>query len=208
MFDEPRTWWRNALVWIPLTSVLYVGYQVTNRFHLVDPMPLPMSGIDRDMPFLLWTVWPYFVLIGALYLPLWLRDGAVLRRACWALVVAVCCNLAIWTLAPTTFPRPPTPEGDSLTHLAYRWLVGIDTPANCFPSGHITSATIGCWALAVERPRWRWSIWSAFAVLALSVLTTRQHYAIDILGGMGTAGLGIALTRAAAAPAPERPDAA
>jgi hypothetical protein len=182
---------RNARILIPLTTVLYAGYQLTNRFHLRPPAALPLTGLDQAVPFWLWTVWPYFLLVLGLFLPLWVRDRGLFRRTTVAFTVAVLLNIAVWTLWPTTYPRPPLPEGGGLTAFAYRWLCSIDTPANCFPSGHITSPAIGCWALAAERPHRRLWIWGAFALLSLTILTTKQHYAVDLLGGLATAAVGV-----------------
>jgi hypothetical protein len=181
---EPRIpWGRNALTLLPLTTLLYVGYQLSNRIHLVEPFPLSLTAIDRAIPFLLWTVWPYFLLVLGLFLPLGIRDRALFRRAMIAFTIAVCLNIAIWMLAPTIYARPPLPENHGLTEFAYRWLCSIDTPANCFPSGHITSPTIGCWALA-----------NALALLAPTILTTKQHYLVDLFGGLATATLGILIS--------------
>jgi len=187
----PVPWRKNAHALLPLTAVLYLGYQVTNRVHLVTPRALPLTALDHAIPFLLWTVWPYFLLITLLFLPLGIRDRALFRRTLRAFTVAVCLNLLVWALLPTTYPRPPLPDDAGLTAFAYRWLCGLDTPANCLPSGHITSPAVGCWALAREHPRHRIWIWPAFGLLALSILTTKQHYVWDLPAGLATAALGV-----------------
>jgi membrane-associated phospholipid phosphatase len=108
-----------------------------------------------------------------------------------ALTVAVLINYGIFLFFPTVIERPPRPDGTSLADGLYRWLIGIDTPANCFPSGHITAPAIGCWFLARQRFRWWPGIVGVYSVLAVSVLTTKQHYVIDIAGGLVTAAIGI-----------------
>jgi len=50
---------------------------------------------------------------------------------------------------------------------------------------------IGCWALARGHPRWRWAIRFAFVPFALTILTTKQHYVVDLFGGLATATLGV-----------------
>lgn len=199
---------RNAMILLPLTTLLYVGYQLSNRIHLAQPFELSMTAVDRAVPFLLWTVWPYFLLVLGLFLPLGIRDRALFRRAMIAFTIAVCLNIAVWMLAPTVYPRPVQPEGHGLTGYAYRWLCSIDTPANCFPSGHITSPTIGCWALANERPMPRKVlIWSGLALLSITILTTKQHYFVDLFGGLATASIGIIVSgRWVSARDSERPD--
>jgi hypothetical protein len=183
---------RNLVIVVPWTSFLYIGYQLTNRYQLFPVYTLPASALDRALPFLVWTVIPYFLLIAGMYLPVFLRSDAALRESMAALTVAVLINYSIFLFFPTVIERPPLPTGDSLADGLYRWLIGIDTPANCFPSGHITAPAIGCWFLARQRLRWWPAITVAYAVLAISVLTTKQHYAIDIAGGAATAAIGIA----------------
>jgi hypothetical protein len=187
-----RLMWRNALLVVPWTSFLYIGYQLTNRYPLSTPHTLPLLQFERDIPFLVWTVVPYFLLIGGMYLPVLLQSRARLIEAMTALTITVLINYSIFILFPTVMDRPPVPVGDSFAEVLYRWLIGIDTPANCFPSGHISVPAIGCWYLMQERSpvRGRW-ITAVYVVLALSVLTTKQHYAIDIPGGLATAAIGI-----------------
>jgi len=181
-----------VLLW---TSALYVLYQLTNHHHLVAPRMLPLTALDRAIPFWSWTVVPYFGLILGMYLPGLVRDRRLFVRTLAALTIAVLLNDAIFALWPTTYPRPVPPTGTAFYDQWYRWLVAIDTPANCFPSGHITAPVLGCWALAQEHRRQRWLIRLLFVPFALSILTTKQHYLWDLGGGLMTAAIGIALTR-------------
>jgi hypothetical protein len=189
---------RFAIV-VAWTSALYTLYQLTNHRHLSPPRELPLTALDRAIPFWPLTVVPYFALIGSMYLPALVRDRRLFWRALIALTIGALTNYAIFALWPTTYPRPPMPEGDGFWIGWYRWLVSIDTPANCFPSGHITAPAIGCWALAREHPRWRWPIRLAFVPFALTILTTKQHYVADLFGGLATAALGVLATRRMAA---------
>lgn len=193
-------WGRNAAFLLPLTAFLYTGYQLSNRIHVFEPRELPMTVVDRAIPFLLWTVWPYFALVLLLFLPLGIRDRALYRRALWAFTFAVTINIVVWMVWPTVYPRPPRPDGGGLTGLAYRWLVSIDTPANCLPSGHITSPVVGCWALSREHPKHRIWIWPSLLLLSLTILTTKQHYVWDLPAGMLSACLGILASGWVAAP--------
>lgn len=189
--EYARLVWRNALIVVPWTSFLYIGYQFTNHNQFFPPRTLPALPIDYAIPFLVWTVIPYFLLIGGMYLPVFLRSRAVLRESLVALTVAVLVNYTFFLFFPTVIDRPPVPGGDGPSESLYRWLIGIDSPANCFPSGHITVPAIGCWYIARQRLRWRWVIAILYSLLAVSVLTTKQHYAIDIAGGLLTAAFGV-----------------
>jgi membrane-associated phospholipid phosphatase len=134
---------------------------------------------------------PYFMLIGGMYLPALLSQRVLFIRTLIALTVGVLINYATFALFPTTLPRPALPTGDGFHLTWYRWLVSIDSPVNCFPSGHITAPAIGYWALAQEHLRWRWEFGLIFIPFALSILTTKRHYAMDPLGGLATAAIGV-----------------
>jgi membrane-associated phospholipid phosphatase len=126
-----------------------------------------------------------------MYLPAFLRTEFLFRRALLAVTIGVLINYTVFALWPTIYPRPLAPASSGFYFDWYRWLISIDTPANCFPSGHITAPAIGCWTLARERPRWSWLILLGFIPLALTILTTKQHYIADLLGGLATAAIGL-----------------
>jgi hypothetical protein len=189
----------SALRKIVMVSVIAcvnsTGYLWLNH-HLPAPSLLPLTVIDQSTPFLPWTMWPYLVLfVSDVILPLSLRHRRPFDDVVLAYVIAILSNVVIWNLMPTTYPRPAPPGGDSITDAAFRIMVSIDTPNVCFPSGHITIPAVGCWGVAREHPRYRVAIWTVFALLSLTVLTTKQHYAVDILGGCGTALVGILVVR-------------
>lgn len=192
--DVKRILIRFAIV-IGWTSALYTIYQATNRYHLFMPTLLPVTLIDEAIPFWTWTVVPYFALIGGMYLLALVRDDRLFKRALVALTISVLINYTIFAVWPTIIARPPLPQGTAFYDAWYRWLVTIDTPANCFPSGHITAPVIGCWALAQENPRWRWLIRLALIPFVLTILTTKQHYVWDLFGGLATAAIGVMWSR-------------
>lgn len=185
---------RNLLIVLPWTSFLYIGYQLTNRYQWTQQHRLPLLPFEADIPFLPWTVIPYFLLIGGMYLPVLIESRPRLMEAMTALTITVLINYTIFILYPTAYDRPPVPSGDSPGEVLYRWLISIDTPANCFPSGHISVPALGCWYLTHQRSKRRGVVIAlVYAVLAVSVLTTKQHYALDILGGLVTATIGISV---------------
>ena len=192
----PFPWKRNIAGLLVLTVVLYSGYQLSNHFHITVPRYLPLTALDQAIPFYLWTVWPYFLLVLLSSLPAGIRDASLFWRTLIAFTVAVSLNIAVWVLFPTVYHRPQMPEGTDLTTAAYRWLCSIDTPANCLPSGHITSPAVGCWALAKAYPRYRLLVWSLFALLSITILTTKQHYAVDLPAGLLTGFMGIWASKA------------
>lgn len=175
-----------------IVGTLYSGYQITNRWHWQPPVTLPLTWLDLAVPLLEWTVWPYLVLAGCIFLPLLLQNGQVFHRCMVALGCGYSVNLLIFAVWPTMLPRDGLPNG--WHHLAFAWLYAVDTPANCFPSGHITAPFIAFHALATEHRKWRGLLWLVFALLCPTILTTKQHYVVDLVGGLATGFFGVWLS--------------
>ena len=188
--DTASLGWRLAR-FIPIVGILYAGYQILNRWHLRPPQWLPLSAVDRAIPVLPWTVWPYLFLAGCIGLILAAWRRSTFWRAMQALMIGYPIDLLIFAVFPTTYPRVETVPGDGWTQMAFNFLFAVDTPANCFPSGHITAPLIACWALATDFPRARIPLWIAFAGLSVTILTTKQHYVVDLFGGLATGLFGL-----------------
>lgn len=182
---------KRTIIFVIWTSVLYIGYQLTNRYHLFTPHFLPLTSLDKKIPFLVWTTIPYLILVLGMYMPIFISKKKYFFRSLVALTIAVNINYLIFLFYPTQFARPPAPVETGFSEAMYLWLISIDTPANCFPSGHITSPGIGCWFYVAMYPKRKWIVWPVFTLLSLTVLTTKQHYIWDIFGGLMTMSLGI-----------------
>jgi membrane-associated phospholipid phosphatase len=180
------------LVAAAVMAPLYGLYQVFNHIHLREPIYLTPGIIDRAMPFWPWTAYPYLLVTSAVYLMLWVYDATTFRKGLTAIAIAFSLNVLIWALVPTVIIRPEPPPFSFAT-LAYRLMILEDSPANCFPSGHVSMPALAVWAFLADRPRHRVWMWTVFSLCMVSLLTTKQHYAIDIAGGALTAVVGLAI---------------
>jgi membrane-associated phospholipid phosphatase len=70
-----------------------------------------------------------------------------------------------------------------------------DTPNNCFPSMHVALTSVSTWSLRGYAPRYfkLFMLWTL--AIILSTLTTKQHYFVDILGGLGVLVVVVALEK-------------
>ena len=188
--------WSRLKVSTTFACVCTSSYLLINNFSIRAPTPLWESPVDTWLPFLPWTVWPYILLLLTDYFfPLMIKERAHFWVTMRAYGIAAAVSFTFWALLPTTLPREGfIPAGDSLSELTYRLLIAMDPPNNCFPSGHISIPTVVYWGLATQWPRWRWPLWGSFALLSVSILTTKQHYALDLLGGLATGALGVWLS--------------
>lgn len=187
-----NTYSGRFVVGAAVMAPLYALYQVTNHLHLREPIYLTPGFIDRAMPFWPWTAWPYVMVTIAVYLMLWVYDATTFRKALAAIAISFGINIVIWALVPTVIVRPEPPPLSFAT-LAYRLMILEDSPANCFPSGHVSMPALAVWAFLAGRPRHRVWMWTVFFVCTISLLTTKQHYLIDIVGGAVTAAVGLAI---------------
>lgn len=178
-----------------LIAILLVGvYQVVGDVVTAGHRDLS-TPLDRAIPFLPWTAWfyiPGYVLVFLIPI-LAMREWPVYIRAFKALVLT---SLPTWTvhlLMPVAYPRPAAPQGPSLAEAMMRLLWRFDPPHNTFPSLHVGLA----WTVVLAT--WGYSrkagLGAAFfaTLMTLSVLTTKQHFLVDVAGGVVAASLTWAL---------------
>lgn len=189
-----------------LTMTLVLALYVVGKFGgaLREPTSLPLTAIDTAIPLIPWTVWPYSTITWACLLA-WLavpsrRDAA---RLLFAVLAAASVCAAVFLIFPTTYPRAAHPIALLPDSPAVRelWRLRLaDSPTNCLPSLHVALA----WTLALvgtqpyTRAEWSrrsdavpsWApvllrglalTWAA--VVALTTLTTKQHYVVDVPTG-------------------------
>lgn len=77
-------------------------------------------------------------------------------------------------------------EGLLLADALMRWIVGMDDPANCFPSNHCAVSTLGFIGIAISTaPKWvKWLTGALAGIVCLSTVLVGQHYWIDIPAGI------------------------
>ena len=177
---------RAAALWLAfLAPLFYLTYGTANWLaSLRAEVPDIAFGWERHIPFIAWTIVPYWSINAFYALSLFVNDtpeevGRLARRYLTAQVVAVACFLAFPLQA--IFVRPET---DGLPGFMFDVLGGFDKPFNQAPSLHIA-------LLVIIWDHWRgrlrggarilWHVWSL--LIGLSVLTTWQHHAMDIPTG-------------------------
>ena len=164
--------------------LLIALFMLPARFHLGEPAMLERSVVDDWIPFLEWTIWIYVSYYLFLILAVWLPDDDRLRSdAAYGLVLAGLIGLIIFTLLPTSVVRP-SPSAAGATGLVWRMLFSVDTMVNALPSLHVANTCLAAAAIASRSRTWRIIVPVWAAMIILSTLTTKQHYAIDVPGGL------------------------
>jgi membrane-associated phospholipid phosphatase len=205
---KPASFSLKLLAGIGATLLNGFMYLLANRFPLGSPHALPWTAWDAAVPFVPQTVWLYFsdyFLVPTAFLMLRTVDDV--RRLVIAFVVMHLIGCGVHIVWPTTFPRELYPlHGPGLANLGLSILRSIDLPTSCLPSMHVAGSFLA--ALALWRnPSWQWWTWMFWAcAIALSTLTAKQHYAIDLVTGvaLAAAAWGVFLVRPALAEIPAR----
>lgn len=174
---------RHALLWlIGLGAFFYASYGFTNWLAgLRTGVPSIVFDWEREIPFIGWTIFPYWTtnLFYAASLLLCRTPeelGTHARRLLTAQLVAIAC----FALFPLKFSWPK-PEVVGFFGFFYEALGAFDKPFNQAPSLHVALTVILSafyFRLLPKALRLVFAAWSA--LVAVSVLTTYQHHFIDI----------------------------
>lgn len=171
-------------------------YWLPQYWHRGEAALLPLTTLDRVIPF--WPVsgvlyFAAFVFLLLTFIALWAERERAMRflYAClFAQLVGMLCFL-LW---PTTYPRqlyPPPSSTGALGAALVAWCRSHDRAVNCLPSLHVSTVMI-C-ILALRGSRWFLPALLAAVPLALSTLTFKQHYVLDVMAGAALGGLAGAL---------------
>jgi membrane-associated phospholipid phosphatase len=187
-FPKPsykNRWFFYGLVYV-YVIVLYLS---TNHHLFLPPHFLRLTPIDKMMPFWPWTGWIYILVY---FMPLaitWVikEDRDVQLAVISFILMATACTM-IFVFYPTTYPRPPMDAvvGRSLSLDLVRLL---DTPNNCLPSQHVALAFLSAFFIQRYRRRWGNAAIVLAVAIAVSTLTTKQHYVWDVVTGYAFARL-------------------
>lgn len=182
-----RGLWRPAAAWlVVLSAFFYASYGFAN--WLADrraDVPSIVFAWERHIPFLAWTVVPYWS-INLLYAAsLFLcrdRDELALqmRRLLTCQIVAVACFI----LFPLQL-AVARPETSGISGFLFEALAAFDKPYNLAPSLHAAILLVLWDIYARHAPRaLRAPLHLWFALIGVSVLTTYQHHFIDLPTGI------------------------
>ncbi|WP_354682327.1 phosphatase PAP2/dual specificity phosphatase family protein [Cupriavidus necator] len=182
---EARPWALACLLLALAGALFFSSYGFANWLASQrQDVPSVFFEWERGIPFLPWTIVPYWSidLLYGLSFFLWRTRAALLthvKRLVLAQLVSVACFIAF----PLRFSFE-RPQADGLPGQLFTLLGGFDLPFNQAPSLHISLLVILWVAFAAHvTGGWRWLLHGWFALIGVSVLTTWQHHLIDVPTG-------------------------
>ena len=152
------------------------------------------TSLDRMIPFVPAWVSIYFICY-IFWIVNYLLVAAQGKEHLYRFVVADILSRLIcgvfFVILPTTNVRPEV-VGNGIWENLMRWLYAIDAPTNLFPSIHCLTSWFCYIGIRGQKkvPKWYQIFSLIFALLVcLSTQFTKQHYLVDVIGGIGLAQL-------------------
>lgn len=183
----------DVAVNLVLSVVLIVGayqfYFFTQRHRLKTPHTFTFE-LDERIPFSPAWSWVYSCLYypAILYLNVVAESPGQFNRMAFSFIVLLAVQMLCFATYPVATPQHWRDRADeySVSVRFLRFVRHFDGPTNCFPSMHVSVATLtSLYLLPHIGP-------SAFAfpmIIALSCVLTKQHYLIDLPFGAALGGL-------------------
>lgn len=151
--------------------------------------------IDDWMPMTPWFI-SFYILAYVQWFEHYIFHSRFSKELCYhfatAGIIAKLICLVCFIVMPTSIVRPEI-AGDGF----WWWLVDIiystDTPVNLFPSIHVLESYIAFRAAASIKslPKWYVIFQFIFTIfVCLSIVYVKQHYFVDILGGIAVVEIG------------------
>jgi membrane-associated phospholipid phosphatase len=189
-----RSWLRfQAYKWSLGFLVAVVGltiYQVMGRVDLGRSTAMLDTALDRAIPLLPWTTWfyePFYLGVFVIGTVAFSSRRIYNRALCCVLVNMLVAALGHFFIR-AEYPRPvlhlPYPD---LSTAFLAFVYKIDPPGNVFPSLHVAHAFALSFLLRLDRPRLGAVTLTMSTLLALSTLTTKQHFVADVIAGLAMA---------------------
>jgi hypothetical protein len=178
--------WLRAFCWLAFFApFFYLTYGLANSIAARrDEVPSIVFGWERHIPFLEWTIIPYWSINAFYGLSFFVCAHRAeldvhVRRLFTAQIVAVACFI----LFPLRFTFHQ-PESHGFADVLFDALRSFDKPFNQAPSLHIALLVILWQLYANHLPRVaRGPLHLWLALVGASVLTTYQHHFVDIPTG-------------------------
>ena len=185
LFKRPQP---VTLPMVALFSIVPAYLFIGEVFRATPTVYVPELALDRMLPLLpAWSL-VYGSLLLAPLLPVFvIHQQELVGRTIKAFLMAWLTAYVVFLFYPTITSRPESVEGEGFAFAALRRIYDSDTQYNCFPSLHVAQCFLAAFACSrVHRGVGIVAgVWAS--LVALSTLFTKQHYVLDVLGGIALA---------------------
>jgi membrane-associated phospholipid phosphatase len=175
--------WTLGLAAGAVQSLLYFGI---GHLAMQRSTELLRTRLDDAIPFWPWTSWCYLPVYATIFIMAisGFRSRDLFNRGLRAVALVMFLGALGHLLVAAEYPRPLlSPPYPDLSTRFMAWVQRIDRPGNVFPSLHVAQTSTLAFLLYRDRPRLGVVAIVLGAILALSTLTTKQHFIADVISG-------------------------
>jgi membrane-associated phospholipid phosphatase len=179
--------WSCGLSAAAVQCLIYFGI---GKLHFSRSTELLRTRLDDAIPFWPATSWCYLPVYAGIFIAaiVGFRTRAHFDRALRGVFLIMLVGLAGHLLIRAEYPRPILlPPYRGISEAFHAWVQSIDPPGNVFPSLHVAHTSSLSLIMHHENPRLGRLLMVFAALLALSTLTTKQHFIADVLAGFALA---------------------
>jgi len=171
----------DTLMWTPWLLV----YILTNRYHVGDPVQLKITWLDRIIPFVPFMIPVYLsYLVGAFVFIACLRDEKELNEIFFLSYIQLLISVPFFIFYPVFYPKDVFYNANTVTSAFNQIWLWFDAGNNCFPSLHTANSMLGIFYSLNFPLHIRCVIIPWGLLIILSALVCKQHYVIDVAGGL------------------------
>ncbi|MCF6276679.1 MAG: phosphatase PAP2 family protein [Candidatus Magasanikbacteria bacterium] len=166
-----------------LYEVLYV---ITNRIPtFYGPFELPKIFYEDQIPLIPETSLVYISIFGFMAITIWMLPRKYKNPTAIIFMYLLFIHTFIFLFFPTIYPR----EEITNKYGIFDWLMHdiiqeLDTPRNCFPSLHVSLPFTMAFVWLKLSKKIGIVILFIATLIALSTLTTKQHYLLDVFSAI------------------------
>lgn len=148
--------------------------------------------IDRLIPFSPAWVWTYVWAIPAAVMPAFIVSSrSLFRSAALAYFVTITASIACFMTVPLTATALRPPGGILDPARPSEWLLRIvytiDPPRSLFPAVHVSVPALAAFVAWKADRVWGLIAFCGAALIAISACLIKQHFIIDVIGGLALA---------------------
>jgi membrane-associated phospholipid phosphatase len=137
------------------------------------------------IPLLTHTVWPYIAFFPYIFLtPVILWQSNIFIQYIISIIFAGTIGTLIWYVFPNGVIRPELLNIQNISSKILYKIYQKDHDTNGFPSGHVFYTLVTTYFLAIHFPQMMYLLWIFALTIVISTITTKQHYVVDIIGGI------------------------
>lgn len=175
------------LLFFSILAYYLGGYFLINLFNRTRTVYFQLDlPHEAGIPFYPEFILGYMLLFGVIaYTYAGIQDLGFFKKTVKAFYISVTIHFIFFVLIPVEYHLRPMVDASlggfyPVAHF-YFWL---DLPYNCFPSLHISNGFICAFILQRYRPGLGRIFFPLAALIAVSVVLVKQHYIVDVIGGL------------------------